>query len=254
MSSIILENFLIFTQLGYNNTMVDFTPLLPKDLYHSYVIEGDPETTGAILLSHLESRGEIESKSPDVLCQIYESFTMKDSSQIKEWHSNIGITKNKKICIIATKFINREAEQTLLKILEEPGVNTHFFIIIPDASVLCDTIISRTHVIKIKESENSNMEIKKDVLSFISSSPSDRINALTAIIKKNKSEESSGQLRFYATSFVNELESIFYQKFKKNRNDEKIKFILNELQKSREYLSTPGAAVKMILEHLALVV
>ncbi|MFA5792229.1 MAG: hypothetical protein WC884_04340, partial [Candidatus Paceibacterota bacterium] len=64
----------------------------------------------------------------------------------------------------------------------------------------------------------------------------------------------SGQLRYYATSFVNEIESIIYQKFKKDRNNEKIKFTLGELQKSREYLGTPGASVKMILEHLALVI
>ncbi|MCX6754870.1 MAG: hypothetical protein NTU81_03525 [Candidatus Nomurabacteria bacterium] len=233
---------------------MDFEQFLPKDLYHSYVIEGNPETMGDILLRYLESKGEVESKSPDVLCQVYESFTMKDVSQIKEWNSNNGITKNKKICIIATKFINREAEQTFLKILEEPGINTHYFIIVPDVSVLCDTIISRVHVIKTKEYQNNNIDIKKDVLLFISSSPSDRVNSLITIIKKNKNEENSGQLRFYATSFINELEIVFYEKFKKNRNDENIKFILNELQKSREYLSTPGAAVKMILEHLALVV
>jgi hypothetical protein len=56
------------------------------------------------------------------------------------------------------------------------------------------------------------------------------------IVKENKSEENSGQLRFYAISFVNELESIFYQKFKKNIKDSKIKFILEEIQKARGYL------------------
>jgi len=232
---------------------MDFEQLFPKDLYHSYVIEGEPETTGAFFLKFLEKRGEIESNSPDVLCQTYESFTMNDGSQIKDWHSRSGITEGKKICIIATKFINREAEQTLLKIVEEPAVNTHFFIIVPDASVLLDTIISRTHVIKIKQSSNSHLEIKKDALEFILSSVADRIKKVAEIIKNNKSEDSSGQLRFYATSFVNELEIIFHEKFIKNRTDKKIQFILNELQKSREYLSTPGAAVKMILEHLALV-
>ncbi len=234
--------------------MIDFTNLFPKDLYHSYVIEGDPETTGALLLSFLEKKGEIENNSPDVLCQNYESFTINDSSGIKNWHSNIGVTEGKKICILATKFINREAEQSLLKIIEEPAVNTHIFIIVPDTSVLLETIISRVHVVKIKDTDNINLEIKKEVLVFMSASPSERINSISLIVKNNKNEDSSGQLRFYATLFINEIEYIFYQKFKKNRNDENIKFILKELQKSREYLSTPGAAVKMILEHLALVI
>ncbi len=229
-----------------------FNELFPEDLYHSYVIEGDKETTPNELLKYLEEAGQIEKHNPDILYQIYSSFTMDDSRHIKDWHSKSGITEGKRICIIVTEFINREAEQTLLKIIEEPAENTHFFLIVPDSSVLLDTIISRTHIIKIDK--NQNKEIQKEVLSFIASTPKERIDMVAEIIKNNKSEENSGQLRYYSTSFINELENIFYQKFKKNRSDAKIKFILEDLQKSRGYLSTQGGSVKMVLEHLALVI
>jgi DNA polymerase III delta prime subunit len=232
--------------------MTDFTELFPKDLYHSYVVEGEPETTGTSLLEFLEVRGDAEKRSPDVLFQVYESFAMEDSCEIKDWHSRLGISKSKKICIIATKFINREAEQALLKIIEEPAENTHFFIIVPDASVLLGTILSRVHI--IKTNERGDKDIKKEALEFLSASVKSRIDTVASIVKENKSEENSGQLRFYATSFINELENIFYQKFKKNIKDNKIKFTLEEIQKARGYLSTPGASVKMILEHLALVI
>lgn len=232
-----------------------FEDLFPKDLYQSYILEGDPNPIANELLKFLEARGEIESQSPDVLCQMYESFTMDNSGQIKEWHSQLGVSKGKKVCIIATKFINREAEQALLKIIEEPGVNTHFFIVVPDSSLLLETILSRTQLIKIKSPENEkDLEIQKTVKSFISSSPKDRIDIIANIIKENKDEENSGQLRYYATQLVNGIESTIYPKFKNNINDKNIKFILEELKKSREYLSTPGASVKMILEHLALVI
>ena len=228
-----------------------FEKLFPKDLYHSYVIEGNPQILASKLLDFLEFRGEVESKSPDVLCQTYEAFTMDDSFVVKEWHSRSGITDGKKICILATNFINREAEQTLLKIIEEPAVNTHFFIVVPDSSALLETIISRTHVIKI---DNQNdKEINKIVTKFISFSPKERVEMIASIIKENKDEENSGKLRAYAILLVNEIESIFYQKFKKDKNNKKILFILEELQKGRVYLSTPGASVKMILEHLALI-
>lgn len=228
-----------------------FEKLFPKNLYHSYVIEGEPEITATRLLKFLEIRNEVEKQSPDVLFQIYESFTMNDSGQIKDWHSQLGVGGKKKVCIIATKFINHEAEQTLLKIIEEPAINTHFFIIVPDASVLSDTIISRVHVIKTTQ---SNKDIEKEVVSFLKLEPKDKINAVALIIKNNKDEENSGQLRYYATFFINELENVFYQKFKKDREDENVKFILGELQKSREYLSIPGSSVKMILEHIALII
>jgi len=230
---------------------MELNKLFPKDLYHSYVIEGDSTLTDD-LLHFLENRGEIKKQSPDIICQNYESFTIKDSHEIKDWHSRLGVTNGKKVCIIATKFINREAEQALLKIIEEPAVNTHFFIIVPDASKLQETIISRVHVVKTNQLQDE--KINKEVSLFIKSKPTERIEIVAKIIKENKSEENSGQLRSYATSFVNEIESFFYKRFKDNKTDKNIIFILNELQKSRDYLSTPGASVKMILEHIAVVI
>jgi len=229
-----------------------FENLFPENLYHSYIVEGDPETTGVFLLDFLEVRGLIEKNSPDVLFQTYESFTMDNSGEVKDWHSRLGVGGKKKVCIIATSFINREAEQTLLKIIEEPAENTHFFIIVPDSSILLDTIISRTHIIKTTQLADVNLQ--KFVASFISSTPKSRIDQVAQIIKENKDEENSGKLRAYATQFVNEIENIYFQKFKKDMNNKQAQFILSELQKSRKYLSTPGASVKMILEHLALVI
>lgn len=229
-----------------------FEKLFPQNLYHSYIVEGEPEILAPLLLEFLKNRGEIDPQNPDVLFQSYKSFTIDDSREIKDWHSRKGITNSKKVCIIATNFINREAEQALLKIIEEPNEKTHFFIIIPDSSVLLPTIISRTHTIKIEQDQN--IEIQKEVINFIKSTPKERIDIVAFIIKDNKDEESSGKLRHFATLFVNGLESIFHKRFKENINDEKVKFVLNELEKARGYLSTPGASVKMILEHLALVI
>lgn len=242
----------------------NFEELFPKNLYHSYVVEGDPTVVVNKLLRFLEMRGEIEKQSQDVFCQMYESFTIDDSRVIKDWHNKLGITNGKKICILSAKFINREAEQALLKIIEEPGINTHFFMVVPDSSILLPTIISRVQIVRIPDSSivnvvnasselSVNQEAKKHVSSFVKTTPEDRINKIGQITKEKKEDENSS-LKFYAINFVNELEIIFYQKFKNNKNDKKIQFVLKELQKSRGYLNTQGASVKMILEHLALVI
>jgi len=238
--------------------------LFPENLYHSYIVEGDPETTSLDLRKFLEERGEVEVQSPDVLFQMYDSFTMTDSQKIKQWHSESGITDGKRICIIGTKFINREAERTLLKIIEEPAVNTHFFLVVPNALVLLDTIRSRTHTIKINNlPKDSPLGYPKgqsfgyneeEVKKFISLSPKDRIDFITKIIKKHKDLESSGRLRFVAIQLINEIEKNIFEKFKLNKNDKNNQFVLQELQKNREYLNSPGCSVKMILEHLALVI
>jgi len=232
--------------------MSDFTKLFPEVLYHSYVIEGDPLNDGENILDLLVSRKDTEKNSNDLYFKKYEAFSMEDGRDIKSWHSQSGVGKSKKICIIGTKFINREAEQALLKIIEEPGDNTHFFIIVPDSSILLPTILSRVHVIKIKN--ESNLDIKKEAINFIKLTKKDRVDKVAVFIKENKDEDSSGALRYFATNFVNELEHIFYKEFKKDINNKHIQFILEELSKARGYLSTKGAGVKMILEHLALVI
>jgi len=251
MNFIIQENFPIFSQLRYNSSMSDLSQLFPQNLYHSYVIEGEPENTGVLLLEFLKEKGLIDESNSDLLFQTYEAFTIADSGEIKDWYSRSGISNNKRICIIATKFINTQAEQTLLKILEEPKDNMHFFVILPDASILASTILSRVHVLKIEKLED--IDLQKKVNSFLKLTPKERVAMVALIVKENKDENNSGKLRSYATSFVNELEKIYYQKFKKENRNNQIKFALEELQKSRGYLSSSGASVKMILEHLALV-
>jgi hypothetical protein len=232
--------------------MNDFDNLFPRILYHSYIVEGDPEITSLDLRKFLEERGEVETNSPDVLVQNYDAFTIDDSHKIKEWHSEMGVSGGKRICIIGAKFINHDAERTLLKIIEEPAVNTHFFLVVPNSLILLDTIRSRTHI--VSTINNGNNDFEKVAKEFISATPKNRIDLVGKIIKENKDEESSGNLRFVAIQLINEIEKVIFEKFKKNPKDTNLQFILEELQKNREFLNLPGASVKMILEHLALVI
>lgn len=224
--------------------------LFPKNLYHSYIVEGDPSTLPYQLKDFFEKRGDIEKNSNDVLCQIYDSFTIDDSSKIKEWHSEKGLGNGKRMCILGAKFINHDAERTLLKIIEEPGENVHFFIIVPNANLLLDTIISRSHIISTDGPDSTYT--KKDIESFIKSSPKDRLEIVAKIIDSHKDSEGSGSIRFSATKFINEIEKIIYEKWKSNRDND-LQFSLTELSSARDYLSLPGSSPKMILEHISLV-
>lgn len=251
MNFIILANFPIPSQLLYNRIMkVDFTNLFPENLYHSYVVEADPDITVTLLRQFFEERGDIKIGSLDTLSLNYDSLTMSDSSFLRDWHSNKSISSEKRICILGAKSINREAEQSLLKMLEEPAINTHFFIVVPNALFLLETIRSRVHIVRVINEEDQ-IFIKK-VSQFISANKKDRIDQVALIIKEYKDDDSSGNLRFYATRFINELEKVQFEKFKKNR-DSDTEFILKELHSARKFLSTPGASVKMLLEHIALI-
>ena len=231
---------------------MEFQSLFPKNLYHSYVLEGNPEEIAYSLRVYLEDRGEVNKQSEDLSLNLYDSFAIQDSQRIKEWYQNKPTDGKKKICIIGAKFINREAEQTLLKIIEEPTENSHFFIVVPDSSLLLGTILSRVHLIKSGEgSSDEELKIAKD---FINLNLPGRIEKVGEIIKEFKDNENSGGLRYRAISLINGMERIIYEKWKKDLDNEDLKFILGELKNCREFLSTPGASVKMILEHISLII
>jgi hypothetical protein len=222
--------------------------LFPENLYHSYIVEGDVDVLGTAVRNLLQDRGDILPQSLDVFFNAYDAFTIADSAAIKEWHSSKPLSEGKKVCIISARFINHEAQQSLLKMLEEPEARTHFFLIVPHGRNLLDTIRSRTHTIRVSD-ESPEPGISKQ---FISAPLPKKLDLIAALIDKHKDSEGSGGLRHEATQLINELERSVYQKFHAGATDAHTQLILGEIKNAREYLSVPGCSVKMILEHIAL--
>lgn len=222
----------------------------PDNLYHSYLVEGDESFVLPLLKKFLLEKNYIKENSPDLFIEVYESFTMDNIEVVKEWHSGKSLEEGgRRFCIISSKFINHDAERTLLKILEEPKEGTHFFIITPDVSILLDTIRSRTHTIKIK-SEN---DVEQANI-FLNLKPKDRMDFVKDFIESHKSDETSSGVRHEAINILNGLEKIFYDKWKSDLNNKDYQFILKEIKDNRGFLSTSGASVKMILEHIGLII
>ena len=228
---------------------MDFNLLLPKDLYHSYVVVGYRDDTVLELENYFKNKKE----NFEIMVKIYDAFTVEDSSEIKEWHSIRSNNNERKICILAFHFINHDAERTLLKMLEEPKDNTHFFLIVPNEKLLLDTILSRTHV--IRNNILVNDEIKyNNAVDFIRSPIPIRLEIIAEMIKNCKDTEGSGKLRNEAIVLVNMIEDCLYKNWRNDKKDENSIMVFDVLQKSRKYLSIPGASVKMILEQIAFVI
>ena len=249
---------------------MEFKNLFPEVLYHSYIVEGEPTSTSISLCEFLKDK---EGNDIEILCQNYDSFAIADGELIKEWHSQKSIDGNKRMCIIGAKFINHDAERTLLKMIEEPAEHTHFFIVIPNSLLLLDTIRSRAHVVKSNSLKNfpkdfplgvpkgksfgpEDNKIEKEAKEFLKLELKNKFEIIEKLVKAHKDEDlDSGGLRYHAIEFLNQIEKIIYEKWQKEKTLEvglpKLK-ILEEIGEKRSYLNTPGASVKMILEHIAI--
>ena len=82
---------------------------------------------------------------------------MKDRQQKK------SLDGGKKIFVISTNSITREAQNSLLKIFEEPTEGTHFFLILSSSRILIPTLKSRLHVIPSISSKGENENEKEDI-------------------------------------------------------------------------------------------
>ncbi len=97
--------------------------------HHAYIIEGNGPEVMPALLSFLENEhGVVTRGNPDVWCKEFDSFLIDDGHALKEMQTRKGIDGERKFFIFSFSYITEEAQNTLLKILEEPTEGTHFFI------------------------------------------------------------------------------------------------------------------------------
>jgi hypothetical protein len=140
-----------------------------------------------------------------------------------------------KILIVATEFITEEAQQALLKIIEEPPLSTRFIFVIPSGYSFLPTLESRFERVETKGDERGMV-----VFSEFKKAPySARLELIEQSIK-NK------DLTWQADIKHGLLHYLTYE------CDSQSAQTLKELEYIVRLLLTRGASNKFLLEHLAL--
>ncbi len=220
--------------------------LIHVPMHHFYLVEGGIDSTYSYLLEFLKINN-IERENI-ALDEVYESIGVGEVSTIQEHHSERGSNIGKKIILVRTKSINEVAEHALLKVCEEPTEDTIIFILIPSLSSVRGTLRSRAHIVRMPSVVSA---YDKVAVEFIKVNKNERMEMIAEIIAKHKDNDTSAPLRDEARELVDALLTLSHKvyKFPYGSND---KEKLNHLIQAHKYLSTSGASVKMILEHLAL--
>ncbi|MCR4334206.1 MAG: hypothetical protein NUV47_00515 [Patescibacteria group bacterium] len=202
-------------------------------LHHAYCIEGNRDDILKELHRFLEEDFQIKLfGNPDLWVRQYDTLTIDDSREIKEFHLSKSFDESsKKIFIISTNFITREAQNALLKIFEEPFSGNHFFIITPSSEIFMPTLRSRLMFSPFL----STLKINDNAKKFIKLAISERLAMTKLIVEKMD-----------AIEFINGIERELVAKKDFRHIEEIIKF--------KNYLSDRAPSVKMILEHVALIV
>jgi len=134
----------------------------------------------------------------------------------------------------------------LLKVLEEPASETHFFLLTPIIASLLPTLRSRLITLS-KTAGIKNEDLEKRAELFLKAEKEERLAMVAKIIKEFDKEETSTPLKVYTVSFLDTLETAV------SKREDKTKFDLETLWKVKDYIHDQGSSVKNLLETLALV-
>ncbi len=231
-------------------------------LHHAYLLVGDTQIIIRELVDFLrEDAGITVTANPDFWHRKFLTFgidhardlaqsqTRKAFSENKFGNKN-DTTGSKKIFIIETDIITEEAQNALLKIFEEPSLDTHFFIISPQ-DIIISTLRSRMHVILYISSETSTNTATEQtsqakLITLLDMSFSERLKLVAKITKGIADEEKTKQ---DAIAFINNIESEVYKK-----DVQEFARVLTITENARISLYDRGAPIKLILEYVILAI
>lgn len=219
------------------------------NLHHAYAIEGDKKTAIFSLYNFLENNLKIKTHAnPDFYFNEFESFGIDNGREMQSLASRKAVSGSMRIFVIAFSSITSQAQNSLLKLFEEPAEGVHFFIIVQSSEIFLPTLRSRFSI--LSQGQSLGKEIESTLVNdFLKASKSERIKLLQDIIeeyKENKNKEK-------ALNFLNNLEATLYKNKSKalpwtNEDAE----MFETIQKGRDYIRGGAPSVKMILENVAL--
>jgi len=218
--------------------------------HHAFLHLTEDENALWILADFLKTNLDFDvNNNPDYFQKDTDTFGIDESREIKDRHLKRALGESGiSVFVVRTKFITTEAQNALLKILEEPQPNSFFFFLLPSNENLLPTLLSRFMSLKQKTTPIPEVKsgISIDTDYFLSLSIPARIRLIAPIIEdKDKSA---------AKKFLNHLEVALRKKVKlKEISDEQIS-AFEIISKSRNYLNNRSSSVKMILENVAMVI
>lgn len=136
---------------GYNSAVRELEETLDNSggIGHAYIIEGDADACVAAVCDFCERRlGAAVAGNPDFVLGRYDTLLVDDAVALRDRQSVVTAEGGRQIIVAAFRNATRDAQNALLKVLEEPSARTHFFLVVPYASLLLPTVRSRAALIR----------------------------------------------------------------------------------------------------------
>jgi len=184
----------------------------------------------------------------------YHQMSVADVREIRELQRERS--EHPKVFIISWNLIFRDAQNALLKILEEPADNTYSIIVCPSIRELLPTLQSRLEEVSYVPpslpplfwggNNQSDQLVSIDASQFLKSDLALRFEMIKSFLS-SVDEGENGEYHQAAHLFLDELERRMVLNGQYLQSE-----VWNVLVHARQYLSRNGSSIKMILDLVAL--
>jgi hypothetical protein len=228
--------------------------------HHAFVIEAEAEK--GIEVAQEWAERELQMKvqaNPDIVVLRYGLLSVDDARRVTDTAVGAPFAGEHKVVIIAASRAYHEAQNALLKLFEEPPPGTYLFLVLPSLGGLLPTLRSRVQVLNpYRDVPRPTSDVGRGT-SRTSEAAEEFMNAgkekRSALIKKltsGKDEDERRKYREEAIAIVNGVEATAYRD--RGFTKPPIAMLLQDIQMLRGHLYDRSAPVRMILEHLSLVI
>ena len=202
------------------------------------------------VLSYLREAGINTEANPDLYVRSHRQFGVDDAQELRSRASTRAIG-DRRVFVIGASGITSEAQNALLKTLEEPPANALFVFVVPAPETLLATVRSRSQIIELPQTGSHRQDLRHDSVdasSFLAAAPAIRIDMLKPILEKDDDDKyDTGAI----LAFLASLEKTA-ARMMDLRNPSSTKEALDSIYRARMYVTDRGALVKTLLESVAL--
>jgi DNA polymerase III, gamma/tau subunits len=206
-------------------------------MHHAVLYIGEKKQTNSHIESLFVELGIKTLGNPDIFLIETDVFSVEDARALSERSIEKAFGERKFFIIKAEKF-TREAQNALLKTLEDPVPNTHFILSAREVGMFLPTIISRLHIEVVDGDSTEESDVKK----FLKKTLKQRIDFAKKFADE-RDERGAGALAHF-------LDSLIYTLRESGASTQVLKKVLV----LRTYARDTAVMPRLVLEHLALVV
>lgn len=205
-----------------------------------------------------ESQTSASKESAEIIELRFELFSVDDARRLIGAASTSG-TGGEKVIIAGMTRVFHEAQNALLKILEEPPEGTNIILCIPSEGVLLSTLRSRLLPLPQLESDLPVGTPEGIAERFLGSSSAEREKILSKLVEQSKAdkEETKQGARREAIELMQGLTRAAHTTFLSSKTSvdrEEARLFLEDLASFMPILYERSAPLKLIFEHLLIVI